>query len=68
MSGLYDGELRDMSTDPKVEDIRGFVKDEWGWIITLKAVAQPDGSYKLKGILGEPPDCLRVPAIDGARV
>ena len=67
MSALYTGELRNLSNNPKIEDIRGSLKDEWGWVITLKAEAQPDGSYKLTGILGEPPDCLRVPAIDGVK-
>lgn len=63
----YSGELRNLSKDPKIEDIRGQIRDSWGWVITLKAEAQDDGSYKLTGVLGEPPDCLRVPAIDGVK-
>ncbi len=63
----YTGELRNLSTDPKREDIRGVLKDEWGWTIALKAVAQDDGSYLLTGTLGGPPECLRFPVIDGAK-
>lgn len=63
----YTGELRNVSTNPKIEDIRGRLVDEWGWAITLTAEQQDDGSYKLTGSLGEPPDCLRVPAIDGVK-
>lgn len=41
------------------------VRDRWGWEITLHGTLKPGGGYALAGDIGPPPECLRVPAIDG---
>ena len=45
--------------------IVGRMSDKWGWCVAIHGERQADGSYALTGTLGEPPACLRVPAIDG---
>jgi hypothetical protein len=44
----------------------GEATDEWGWVIKLRAVYDPVArQYVGEGTLGDPPEALRVPAIDG---
>lgn len=47
------------------DTIRWELRDAWNWAITGTAVRQPDGSYTLDGVVGEPPEALRLPLVDG---
>lgn len=60
-SGRYTGRLRRLP-DGRLE---GFIIDEWLWPITFVAELDPaTGDWVVTGQLGDPPDSLRVPAID----
>ncbi len=60
---VWTGELRKGDMPGTVV---GQMSDKWGWVVTLHGTLQPGGGYAITGTLGEPPACLRVPAIDGA--
>jgi len=48
--------------------IEGWIQDAWGWTVTLTGTRDTEGGgYILEGTLGDPPDSLRVPAIDGGK-
>ena len=63
MSAKYTGMLKRDETGAIVGELR----DEWGWTIALTATPADGGGYALVGTLGEPPDSLRIAAIDGPK-
>ena len=62
MTARYTGWLRKGDAP---DTIQGELVDEWQWRIVITGIRDPDGGYRLTGVLGEPPASLRVPAIDG---
>ncbi len=58
----YTGFIR---KDQKTGTIVGRLVDNWGWTITLAATPDPAGGYTLTGTLGDVPDALRIPLVDG---
>jgi hypothetical protein len=61
MSARYTGRL-ERAPDGT---ITGWIQDEWQWRITLFATRAPGGGYTLTGELGEVPETLRFPLLDG---
>lgn len=45
--------------------VRGEMRDKWGWVVSIYGELQEGGVYKLTGTLGDPPESLRISAIDG---
>lgn len=59
----YTGRLR---AGPGPGEVQGWIADAWGWTITITGKRdEAGGGYLLVGELGEVPDSLRIPAIDG---
>ena len=58
----YTGYLR---KDKATGVVAGLLRDAWGWEITLAATPDPAGGYTLTGMLGDVPDALRIPLLDG---
>ena len=48
------------------DSIVGYLRESpWGWTIRIFGTRDPGGGYTLTGVLGDPPDGLRIEAIDG---
>lgn len=63
MSAEYTGRLQRAPDGT----ISGYLVDVWNWRINITAEKDPDGGYRLVGVLGEIPDCLRIPLLDGEK-
>lgn len=59
---VWKGELR-KGSDPGT--VVGTLTDRFGWTVSLHGTLQPGGGYSLTATLGDPPESLRVTAIDG---
>lgn len=63
-SPAFTGQLKKGEADGTIV---GYLKEHpWGWTIRLIGTRDPSGGYTLSGVLGEPPQALRISLIDDA--
>lgn len=60
---VYTGILKRGAAENTIE---GYLVDAFGWKIHIDGVKTP-GGYELRGTIGDPPDALRIPLLDGEK-
>ena len=58
----FTGQIKRGEAPDRLSDIS---RKPRGWTIKMFGTRDPGGGYTLTGVLGDPPDVLRIEAIDG---